>query len=376
MALAAALALPIAGCDASQAVPGVSSTLKSSLTNFAGQNKIPTQRYFRDGVWTTTDVPGPWEKTDAGPPLAAARLWAATGKTDAVAFGQAVSTYETAMATRQAADGMFGSDPIASTWFANSLGQAYLLLKDRLSAAQRSAWSSSIARAADYLTASTNAAYYPNGNIAVSYAELFYLAYAATGDARFSTAYDKALLNAYHPRQDMYPGRGWVQTKAATKADGSDGAGYFTEQGSGGVGFDAEYTMSQLDVASNLWLASKDPRALVMTNELLNQLLPRVTDRTTDPRFPRHYMLDTSNGTRHTEASRYVLFDTPAVALLAWSGKRPDLVAMSVGQVTDVNTYFREELGWPSNPVHYADLGRDVGAMLLAAAPAGQPAPR
>lgn len=376
-ALAVLCAVSIAGCDPSQAVPGVSATLKSSLTNFAGENAVPTQRYFRNGVWTTTDVAGVWPKTNAGPPLAAARLWAATGKQDRAAFDQAVSTYETAMATDQKANGMFGADPIANTWFGVSLGQAYLVLKSGLSPAQQAAWSSSIARAADFLTVNTDALYYPNGNIAIGYAELFYLAYAATGDAKFKTAYDKSLANAIRPRQDMYPGRGWVTTKAPTKADGSDGSGYFTEEGGGGVGFDPEYTMTQLSVVSNLWLASKDARVLPLLNQLLNQLLPLIRDRTADPRFPRHYMLDVTGGTRHQyPAGTYRLFDPAAVALLAWSGKRPDLVQMSIGQVTDVNTYFREELSWPSNPVHYSDLGRDVGAMLIAAAPAAQPAPR
>jgi hypothetical protein len=376
-ALAAVCVLSFAGCDPSAAVPGVSSTLKSSLTNFAGANAIPNQRYFRDGVWTTTDVPGVWAKTNAGPPLAAARLWAATGKQDRAAFDQAVSTYETAMATQQAATGRFGPDSIANTWFGISMGQAYLMLKDGLTPAQRAAWSSSIARAADYLTINTDAVYYPNGNIAIAYTELFYLAYAATGDAKFKTAYDKSLANALRPRQDMYPGRGWVSTKTPTQADGSDGAGYFTEEGKGGVGFDPEYAMAQLSVVSNLWLASKDPRVLSITNQLLNTLLPLVTDRTVDQRFPRHFMLNATGGTRHQyPAGTYRLFDTPAVALLAWSGKRPDLLQMSVGQVSDVNTYFREELNWPSNPVHYSDLGRDVAAMLIAAAPAAQPAPR
>jgi hypothetical protein len=376
-ALAAVCALSIAGCDPSSAVPGVSATLKGSLTNFAGANSIPAQRYFRNGVWTTTDVAGVWAKTNAGPPLAAARLWAATGKQDRTAFDQAVSTYETAMATQQGANGRFGPDSITNTWFGISLGQAYLVLKDGLTPAQQAAWSSSIARAADYLTINTDAAYYPNGNIAIAYTELFYLAYAATGDAKFKTAYDKSLANAIRPRQDMYPGRGWVTTKAPTKADGSDGSGYFTEEGKGGVGFDAEYAMAQLSVVSNLWLASKDPKVLPLANQLLNQLLPLVKDRTTNPRFPRHYMLDATGGTRHQyPAGTYRLFDTPAVALLAWSGQRPELTQMSVGQVTDVNAYFREEQSWPSNPVHYSDLGRDVGAMLIAAAPATQPAPR
>ena len=375
MALAAACALPIAGCDASQAVPGVSSTLKSSLTNFAGQNKIPTQRYFRNGVWTTTDVPGDWEKTNAGPPLAAARLWAATGKTDAVAFGQAVSTFETAMATKQAATACSGPTRSRAPGSPTRWGRPTCAQGPPLAGpAERVVVLDRPRRGLpDH---EHERGLLPERQHRAVLRRAVLPGLRGHGRREVQTAYNKALANAYRPRQDMYPGRGWVQTKAATKADGSDGSGYFTEEGSGGVGFDAEYTMAQLDVAANLWLASKDPRALVHDQRAAQPAPAAGVRPDGQPAVPRATTCSTPPTGRATPRPAATCCSTRPRSP-CWPGAasaRSSWRCRSASSPTSTPTSARA--GWPSNPVHYADLGRDVGAMLMAAVPSAQPAPR
>src|SRR5205085_5024222 len=87
-------------------------------------------------------------------------------------------------------------------------------------------------------------------------------------------------------------------TAAPARSDGSDGAAYLTESGASGPGYDPEYTMLQADVATRLFWANGDPRALRLMNLFMNQIRPRI-DTTA-------WTIDTSGGSRHPQADRTV----------------------------------------------------------------------
>ena len=77
------------------------------------------------------------------------------------------------------------TDPSAihsdTTWFANSLGTAYLLVEPYLAPETRTRWSTAVARAADHLIATGHLDYYINGNINLSMTETYWLAARITG---------------------------------------------------------------------------------------------------------------------------------------------------------------------------------------------------
>jgi hypothetical protein len=206
-------------------------------------------------------------------------------------------------------------------FFANEIGNALFAMDRRLPADRLARWVGSVRKAADFLIANGDVAWYANGNIALGNAETMELAWIATGDARYRTQYDAAITFALSPPADRWPGRGLVLTKAPTRADGADGRGYLTEESAGNVGYDPAYTMLQLDVATRLWLRTREQRELRLVNLLANQLLERVDGA---------WNLDVSGGTR-TPAGTWP-FTTPALIVMAGRGARPDLAARAQSQ--------------------------------------------
>lgn len=237
----------------------------------------------------------------------------------------AIRAVNSAIATYQRPDGSF-YDPsvgisIGTTFFANEIGSALVALRDRLSAADRTRWIASMRAAADYLQARGELTWYTNGNIVMANSEAMYFTYLATGDSRYKNYYDAAVDFALSPPQARWPGRGLIVTKAGTRGDGADGAGYLTEQGAGGLGYDAGYSTLTLAAATRLWLRSQDPRILRVMNLVTNQLLTSVD---------ANWLLDVSGGTR-TAPGKWP-FTTGALAVLAAKGGRADLAPKLSGQ--------------------------------------------
>jgi len=338
---------------------GVEGIVRDELATAYDRSGPRDTRYYRTGEWRN------WDRDcwtcDVAPATAASVLWATSGLTDTRMRSAVVATFDHAIREQQRADGLFrganSSPGIQAAFFGVELGTTYLLVGDRVGAATRARWRASLERAADALIREGDTTWYANGNINILFAELLYDAWRATGRADLHRAFDTALEFTLHPSQRRWPGRGLILTREPLLASGADGAGYLSEEGSGGVGFDAEYTSMQLDAASRLWLFSRDPRVLRLANLLANELLVRV-DSSWD--------LDTSGGTRHPQPNRRAPFLTGGIATLAWAGGRPELAADLPSQLARA----RDEYDETKAPKHHNDvrwLSTQLGTLLLAA---------
>lgn len=317
---------------------------------------------YRRGIWRTPSTIC-WACNQGGPATSAATLYMLTGRSRPNLLAEAEGTIDTAIRTRQLADGAFvqprggtESPDVATMFFGEEEGNTYLELAPVLGPARRARWQASLAAAAWFLIHNGNLNWYTSGNINLGNAELFYLAWRATGNPAFDLAFEQAWGFALGPPQARWPGRGLIIVKAPKRADGSDGAGYLTETGAGGTGYDTEYTELQLDVASRLYLLSGDPRVLRLANLLVNTLLRRISSR---------FTLNTSGGTRHTKPNRVVPVITSSFAVLALDGGRSDLLRDVIPQLHEVEAAYRE----PSNDygaVYRRALGNDVSVIALA----------
>jgi hypothetical protein len=251
----------------------------------------------------------------------------------------AVRAVNAAITAYQQPDGSFpdasvGSASIATMFFANEVGNSLVAMRNRLTDADRLRWIASLRSAADFLVRRGELTWYANGNIALGNAEVMELTWLATSDPTYKTLYDTALSSALTPNQTLFPGRGLIITTAGTCSDGSDGSGYLTEQGAGGVGFDPGYGVLQLGVATRLWLRSGDPRVLRVLNLLTNQML-KIVDSTW--MFP-------AGGTR-TSPGRWA-FTSGALAALVGMGGRADLSAKFASQWTRIQQEDRAALAY------------------------------
>jgi hypothetical protein len=318
---------------------------------------------YRNGFWNSSNTIC-WSCNQGGPASAAATAYMLSGRTQPALLGEAEGTIDTAIATRQRSDGAFLGPPgdtqspdVATMFFGDELGNAYLALLPVLDPGRRARWQAALTAAAQFLVHNGNLTWYTNGNINLGNAELFYLAWRATGNPLYNALFNQAWNFALNPPQSQWPGRGLRFVTSPKRSDWSDGAGYLTETGAGGTGFDPEYTSLQLDVAARLYLLSGDQRALRLANVLVNMLLPHVTSS---------FWLDTSGGTRHTETSRYVPLLTSAFAVLGLDGGRADLLH-------DIAPALAEEQSTILAPwnafgeVYRRGLGTDVSVIALAA---------
>jgi hypothetical protein len=339
--------------------------LDSQVTAAATKSSADDPTYFDSGQWLNSTTTC-WSCSNGGLSTAAATLWRATGSTRTDLLQKATVTIDTAIATRQGPDGAFSPPPgsadgqppgIATMFFGVEMGTVLIELAPTLDPARQAAWTSSLARAADYVVNGGFSTWYANGNLNLGDVELLYLAWRATGESRFQTAYETAWSFVLQPPQDRFPGDGLHIVKEPSSPDGSDGAGYLAENGPGGVGFDAEYSELQLDVACRLYLLSGDPRALRLANLLVNMLLPRVG---------ADWLLDTSGGTRHTEPNRKVPFLTSALAVLGWRAGRGDLAGLVTSHLAATTTQYG--FAWnQTNDVFRRALGNDVSVIAMAA---------
>jgi len=304
-----------------------------------------------DGVLTTLTAnapagaaPGTWKgstgcfRCDAGPALAAAAAAAVTGDAAKQSFAEKIFDYE--IATQRQPNGAFGKNPggpdIDTMFFASELGIAAILLKPRMDPARYARWSAAVAGGADFLINNKNLAWYTNGNIVLGNTLTMALAARLTGNAKYTAAYETALSFAVNPPQSRWPGHGFVYTVRGTDPNGFDGKGYFTEAGSQ-PGFDAEYSMLQLDLMAPLFLITGDQRVKMYMNLVMNQLWGRVNKTT--------WRLDTSGGTRRAEAGREFPFDTAALSVLANVGGRTDLAPHVASQISIYSPNFKSAVG-------------------------------
>ena len=361
------VALPAAHAMAASSLAGTSlGIVQNVVSQYAGPSGP-----FSGGVWTTTSADC-WACEQGGPATGAATAYVLGGRQNPTLLNQAVQTIDTAIVTHQQSDGSFldpatpASSDITTMFFGVEFGTTYHLLSGVLDPATLLRWQQSLSAAANYMIKKGIPTYYTNGNINLGEVEFFYLAWQATGNAKYDLAYDQEWATTLSPNQLQWPGGGLVITKAPSAANGSDGSGYLAEIGPGGTGFDAEYTELQLEVASRLYLLSRDPRALRLANLEVNQLLPRVNSS---------WMLDTSAGTRHTTLNRSVNFFTPAFTVLSLFGGRADLAVDVLPELNSEQVAYNQS--WQAyNPVFRRSLGNDLSVSALAAALAAGGPPR
>ena len=333
--------------------------LSDAVGSLSSQSGPSDPRYFSGGVWVSGQ--DDCFRCNIGPGVAAAAVAASTG--DRLAYGLAVLTFDHAIAAHRQADGSFGppagtetSDDIQTMMFANELGTALVALTPQLDPDRIQAWTSALTGAADFLIRNGNLSWYTNGNIVLGNALTMALAYRLTSNPTYQAAYEQALAFAIAPDQQLWPGYGLVLTATPNRPDGRDGAGYLTENGGSGPGYDAEATSAQADVATQLFLVNGDPRALRLMNLLMNQVRPRI-DTTA-------WTLDTSGGTRHPQPGRSVGFNSPVLAVLAWQGGRGDLAPLVSSQIAMIDHNFRGALTYTNTGMYY-NFGTEPTPLLL-----------
>lgn len=304
-------------------------------------------------------------RCDAGPLLAAASAYRAAG--DASMLQTSLAGFDYLITQDVSADGSFDPPSIVdgrdvdTMFFTDELGLAKIQLKASLGRSRSRSWTNAVAGGADFLVRNGNLSWYTNGNIVVGNALSMALAYRLTGQVKYAQDYQTALSFAVRPAQERWPGYGFVVTKTPMRTDGSDGAGYFTETGPNGPGFDADYSQLQLDQLARIYLVNGDPVVLRLMNMVFNQLMSRVNTST--------WALDTSGGTRHPQANRLVTFDTAALYVLAAVGGRTDLTSYVAGQLNAIDGEFR-------NPAYVGDraayaIGMITTSVLWAARRSG-----
>jgi hypothetical protein len=313
-------------------------------------------RYYEDGVWHGPDAC--WTCA-TGPAGLGAVLWAAGRLTDPAQKAAVVDTFDHAIATRQLADGSYGDDgnskAINIAFFAPVLGNALLVLGDRLPAATRARWSRSLRRSSEFLAEHNELTWYVNGNINLAYALTLYVTWRATGDGRFRSLYQRELRFAISPPASRWKGHGLEIRRKPARADGADGRGFLSETGAGGTGYDPEYTYVQLDVLSRLYALSGDRSVLRLANLLTNQTLQNVN--------AKWNLLTT--GTRHPQPNRYVPYSTPAIVVLGRLGANSALMERMGPQLSRTLELYRSTTTF-THQNFYRGADIQLGTMLLA----------
>lgn len=284
---------------------------------------------FNNGIWEPINIAE--EQNDGGPGSLAATMWRYSGENNATLFSEAVQTFnhqisadldpnsgallndKSMAANCNAADSPHPSEGCPVTQFiGNELLDIYLNLEPALDSSTKASWQSSINKFMDYminngknqasennstcqLDPSSNFIYYTNGNQNLGNTTLAYKAWQATGNSCYKSLYEQSLNFTLYPDVASPPsnnlpltqvntsqqtqqggrwvGRGLFITTTPTNSSCSNGAGYLTEEGPNPPGYDGDYTDLQLSEASDLYIYSKDPRALCLINLFTNQQL-------------------------------------------------------------------------------------------------------
>ena len=272
----------------------------------------------------------------------------------------AIETFDRLIQDNQTPAGSFGDAGLPGTqFFGVELGTAYDALKDTLDKATRARWRKTLAAEADYMVKHGDTKWYTNGNINLMGAELFYLTWLATQDATYKETFETYLAFTLNPPQTgRWKGFGLACVKQPTREDGADGMGYLAEKGAGDPGFDPAYLQLQMDIASRLYIVSRDARILRLLNLFANMELPRVDQRT--------WLLDAMGGSRQNVC---VPLTTPGLAVAGWLADREDLAVLVPSQAPVIaacalsasqqNRHF-------NLPAFYRSMGNELAVILQA----------
>jgi hypothetical protein len=352
------------------------------LTLLSERNPASPTQYYEKGDWHFTNE---ILSCDAGPGGLAAALWkyrqSHPDTMDAAAKARQSWLYQAAVDTMERGISLHGPDGRLANpgthdvfWYIE-FANTYLLLKDTLSPETRQRWLDTMAREVTALEKSGDLpnpalangvnppswkatdGWYTNGNVDLCHAAWIYLVWQATGDQKYKDLFETCWRHTLLPSQLRWKGYGLYFLKAPTKADGSDGSGYITEA-QGAPGFDKEYGMLQFSILGRLYLHSRDPRVLRVTNVLCNGLLPHLNKDT--------MILNCLYGSRH---STLAPFATSAVPVLAWLGGRDDLTALLPDQLAKglPPVYLENITKKENNPFAYRGYGFDMETELEAA---------
>lgn len=335
------------------------------LDNLATKTYAADPEYF-DGSWVSGDS-SCW-MCSTGPGSDAAVLAGVPYPKSPYYRRLAERTFTVAIREHQRPDGSYinpaqpdQGTALPTIFFGVELGQAYLQLGSSLSPATRRLWRRALARMATYLVREQGLLhFYINGNDNLQLTELLFDAWRATGSRGLRSDYNASWRFTLHPGP-RWPGFGLVITRPYRGGDASHGSGYLAESGGGAPGFDADYTELQANEDARLYVYSRDPRALRLLNLLANQLLSRRVDG---------WLLNTSGGTRHPAAHRYIPFTTSALAVLAWLGGRRDLLRDLPGQLNQERLTMCAGLTYSSANLYRA-LANESSVVLRAAELAG-----
>ncbi len=304
---------------------------------------------------------------NTGPGAAAAVLATFGGPRASYYRRLAIRTFSDAIHARQRVDGSFLNPALPSQgsgiptlFFGVELGEAYVEMGPTLSPATRRLWRDTLGRAARVLLGQGLLTHYVNGNINLQFTELLWDAWHATGDSALHRDYETSWAFTMSPGPS-WRGFGLITTKHGNGPHGSTSSGYLTESSGGSPGFDPDYTQLQADEAARLYVLSHDGRALLLMNLLTNQLRPLST-----PGF----LLNTSGGTRHPQADRFVPFTDSAVPVLSWLRGRTDLLPDVPNQFRELRQVLCQNLVFPYAPLYRA-MGNELSVLLLATQAAG-----
>jgi hypothetical protein len=314
--------------------------LTERLDDLATRSGPGDRLWFSSGRWHVGD--SSCSRCLLGPTVVAAALVHRDPAAHRQERAEASAAMDRFLATGQRADGSFpakeapGSSVGVNTMFVGEqIATIDFLLGPHVDRARRARWTAAVAAAAGYLLRAGHPDWYANGNINLGYTLIFGLAARLTGRADLRRAYEASwdfVLDPPAPRWRRY---GLRYRTVPRRSDGADGAGYLTEEGGGGIGFDAHYAQLQADVATRMWLTLGDRRALRLVNLLNGMLLPRVNESS--------WMLNTSSGTRNTRKGLSYPFLTASLAAGA-TGCRAAEAGRIPGQVLSMARWFDRNL--------------------------------
>ena len=176
-----------------------------------------------------------------------------------------------------------------------------------------------------------------------------WLAYAITGQRKYLADYRTELNFTLHPPQGRWRGFG---LHVVHGAGGAPEAGYLAESSTGKPGFDPNYTAAQLDTATDLYVLTHDERYLRLMDLFYNQIRPRISS---------DWILDAMGGSRDDFEEPMT---SPAVSVLAASGKRPGIERQPAAQLTQIEQTYIQADKYP-NINYYKGFESDLTMPLL-----------
>lgn len=315
-----------------------STAMFASLLELMAARSQSKPTYFSQGLWHSE--PPCW-RCDLVPGAVAAIVGVARPK-DRRFRRWARETFDTAIRDHRSPDGSFGppegtegNNEISTISTIIYLGTAYLELQHQLPTAERADWKRSLDGAAHYLK--PDIYYYVNGNINLELTLAMYIAWRSTGDQTLLRDYNDSFQFTLHPTGSRWKGFGLKITRAPTRGDDSNGAGYLAEAGPKPPGFDPHYTGVQAAAASGLFALSHQARPRRLLNLLTNQLMTLVNRRT--------LVITNGFGTRRTGTEGQGRFESPVIPVAAMLGGRRGLLPLVLRQLrlaaTDFRNYIR-----------------------------------